>query len=97
MSMFVDLLSYIRLFAVGMAGLLLADSFNQMLSPLNAPNFIAGFFSALVLVLMHGLNMALSLISVLVHGVRLNIFEFSTHLGIEWSGRKYSPFVKTQD
>ncbi|MBN1870088.1 MAG: hypothetical protein JW847_05905 [Candidatus Omnitrophica bacterium] len=96
MSMFVDLLSYIRLFAVGLAGLLLADSFNQMLSPMNAPNFAAGFFSALILVLMHVLNMALGLIAVLVHGLRLNIFEFSSHLGIEWSGSKYSPLAKTQ-
>lgn len=97
MSMFVDLLSYIRLFAVSLAGLLLADAFNQMLLPTQAPNFIAGFFSALILVLMHVLNMVLCIIAVLVHGLRLNIFEFSSHLGIEWSGSKYDPLVKTQD
>jgi V/A-type H+/Na+-transporting ATPase subunit I len=95
MSMFVDLLSYVRLFAVGMAGLLLADSFNQMLSPGAAPNFIVGFITALILVAMHALNMILSVIAVLVHGLRLNIFEFSTHLGLEWKGNKYSPFRRT--
>jgi len=97
MSMFVDLLSYIRLFAVSLAGLLLADSFNQMLSPLGASNVWAGFLSAIVLVAMHVLNMVLSVIAVLVHGLRLNIFEFSTHLGIEWSGSKYNPLTKIQE
>jgi len=96
MSMFVDLLSYIRLFAVGMAGLLLADSFNQMFSPFTSSNFIAGLISAVVLVVMHVLNMTLSIIAVLVHGLRLNIFEFSSHLGIEWSGGKYSPLRRTE-
>ena len=40
----------------------------------------------------HGLNMILNLLSVIVHGVRLNTLEFSNHLGMSWSGFKYSPF-----
>jgi len=43
----------------------------------------------------HGLNIILSVLSVIVHGVRLNMLEFSGHLGMEWSGYKYEPFKDT--
>jgi V/A-type H+-transporting ATPase subunit I len=33
----------------------------------------------------------MSVLSVVVHGIRLNILEFSSHLGMEWSGYKYEP------
>jgi V/A-type H+-transporting ATPase subunit I len=32
------------------------------------------------------------ILSVVVHGVRLNVLEFSNHLGLEWSGFAYNPF-----
>ena len=35
---------------------------------------------------------AMGALSVVVHGVRLNMLEFSGHLGMEWSGRPYKPF-----
>jgi len=47
------------------------------------------------LVFGHGLNMILNLLSVIVHGVRLNTLEFSQHLGMAWSGTKYRPFADT--
>jgi len=34
----------------------------------------------------------MSLLGVVVHGVRLNMLEYSGHLGMEWSGYKYAPF-----
>ncbi|RPI00784.1 MAG: hypothetical protein EHM72_08240 [Calditrichaeota bacterium] len=80
---FGDIVSYIRLFAVSIAGVTVASSFNDMAHGIVAP---------LVLVLAHALNMVLGMMSVLVHGVRLNILEFSTHLGQEWSGKAYKPF-----
>ena len=53
------------------------------------------FLAFVVLILFgHGLNMILNLLSVIVHGVRLNTLEFSTHLGMSWSGFKYSPFCE---
>ena len=52
----------------------------------------AGIVAPFVLVLGHGLNIILAMMSVLVHGVRLNMLEFSGHLGQEWSGKEYKPF-----
>jgi V/A-type H+-transporting ATPase subunit I len=42
----------------------------------------------------HSFNMVLNVLSVLVHGVRLNTLEFSSHLGLTWSGFSYKPFAK---
>lgn len=81
-----DIISYIRLWAVGLAGGILAASFNQIAGPLPLAAAI------LILVPAHALNLALGLVAVLAHGVRLNLLEFSSHLGMEWSGREYQPF-----
>jgi V/A-type H+-transporting ATPase subunit I len=81
-----DIISYIRLWAVGLAGGILAASFNDIAGPLPVAAAV------LVLVPAHALNLALGLVAVLAHGVRLNLLEFSNHLGMEWSGREYQPF-----
>ena len=49
-------------------------------------------FAIILLVFGYGLNMILNILSVIVHGVRLNTLEFSTHLGMSWSGHKFKPF-----
>ncbi len=91
---FVDLLSYIRLFAVGVAGYSLSVSFNSMATPL-LENGGAGIFTGtLILVCGHLLTIALAVLSVLVHGVRLNTLEFSSHIGLQWSGISFKPFAK---
>ncbi len=86
-SAFSNIMSYIRLFAVGMASLAIAQSFNDM---------GAGFMplGLLVILLGHALNLVMGLLSVVVHGVRLNLLEFSGQLGMEWSGYEYEPFRK---
>ncbi|MBU1005973.1 MAG: hypothetical protein KKH08_00095 [Candidatus Omnitrophica bacterium] len=89
---FTDIVSYIRLFAVGTATVAVADAFNQMAAGIGHGNFFAGFFTALILLLGHTLNIALGAMAILVHGVRLNVLEFSSHLNMEWSGIEYSPF-----
>ena len=81
-----DIISYIRLWAVGLAGGILASSFNEIAGPFPLPAAV------LILVPAHALNLALGLVAVLAHGVRLNLLEFSNHLGMEWSGREYQPF-----
>jgi V/A-type H+-transporting ATPase subunit I len=93
-SCFSDIISYMRLFAVSFAALKLAEAFNGMAADIGMSNILAGFGAALILVLGHSLNMAMSLLSVLVHGLRLNMLEFSGHLGMEWSGFKYNPLKK---
>jgi V/A-type H+-transporting ATPase subunit I len=92
-SAFSNIISYIRLFAVGMASLAIAQSFNNMASGL-----LQGFAlpaGILVLVVGHGLNLIMALLSVVVHGVRLNLLEFSGQLGMEWTGYTYDPFRET--
>ena len=87
MNNFTDVVSYIRLFAVGLAGVAIADTMNSL----------AGAFGGnwgvriLILFLGHTLNIILGPMSVLVHGIRLNVLEFSSHANIGWSGTAYKP------
>ena len=91
-SCFSNLMSYIRLFAVGMASLAIAQSFNSMGGGmLGGLTFVIGI---LVILLGHVLNLVMGLLSVVVHGVRLNLLEFSGALGMEWAGYNYEPFRK---
>ena len=46
----------------------------------------------LILILGHGLNMILAGMAVIVHGVRLNMLEYSGHANVEFSGKEYNPF-----
>jgi len=91
---FTDVLSYIRLFAVGMAGASIAASFNTMGVGIarSSPYFIV--LGALVVLIGHALNLALGVMSVLVHAIRLNTLEFSNHSGLTWSGSPFKPFTK---
>jgi V/A-type H+-transporting ATPase subunit I len=95
-SSFSNIISYIRLFAVGMATVAIASSFNQIAAPLmHGYTFPA---AALILLIGHGLNIVMGLLSVVVHGIRLNMLEFSGQLGMEWTGYEYEPFQeKTKD
>jgi len=90
-NVFSDIVSYIRLWAVGLAGAAISGTVNTFAGPLVGH---AALFIILVILLVfgHGLNMILNLLSVIVHGVRLNTLEFSNHLGMSWSGFKYEPF-----
>ncbi|WP_038365916.1 V-type ATP synthase subunit I [Borrelia duttonii] len=97
-SGFADIISYIRLFAVGLAGLAISDSFNSMsVSLLKSSNIGLIIGGVIVILFGHILNIMLSLLSVVVHGVRLNMLEFSNHLGQEWNGYSYRPFKKIKD
>jgi V/A-type H+-transporting ATPase subunit I len=89
-NIFSDIMSYIRLWAVGMAGFAVASLVASMTSPLFGSFLV--FVAIIVLAFGHGLNMILSVLSVLIHGVRLNILEFSGHAGVSWSGIPYKPF-----
>ncbi|MDR3284245.1 MAG: ATPase [Treponema sp.] len=92
-NVFSDIMSYIRLWAVGLAGSSISATVNTMAGPLLG-NFLI-FFGILLLVFGHGINVVLNVLSVLVHGVRLNTLEFSSHLGVSWSGIAYRPFSET--
>ncbi len=90
-NVFSDIVSYIRLWAVGLAGSAISATVNELVSPMLG-NFMLIIFAIILLVFGHGLNMILNVLSVIVHGVRLNTLEFSGHLDMSWSGHKYEPF-----
>lgn len=93
-STLIDVISYIRLFAVGTAGVTLAEAFNQMALGTGFHNLLFGLGAVLILLVGHSLNIILGILAIMVHGLRLNILEFSGHLNLEWSGMKYSPFQR---
>ncbi len=93
-SNFVDVVSYVRLFAVGAATFAVAESFNALAASIGLGGFIGGVVSALVLFFGHTLNILLAAMGVLVHGVRLNTLEFAGHLGLSWTGHPYRPFAR---
>ena len=74
---FGDVLSYLRLFALGLASSLLAATFNQIAIETAAKVRGIGLLAAiLILVVGHGLNFILAMIGGVVHGLRLNCIEF---------------------
>ena len=91
-NFFADILSYLRLFAVGYATVMIAITFNNMAGDIGFNSIATILVSTIIILLGHSLNIVLGLMSVLVHGVRLNVLEFSTHLDLEWKGRIYKPF-----
>jgi V/A-type H+-transporting ATPase subunit I len=91
---FSDVVSYLRLFAVGYASVVLASTFNNMALSGGVNTVFAGVSAALILFLGHALNITLCMMAVVVHGIRLNMLEFSGHLGMQWSGMKYEPFCE---
>lgn len=91
-SVFADIISYVRLYAVGLAGVAIASSFNVMAEPLLTSGNFTIVFGILILLVGHAFNIAMCALSVLVHGIRLNVLEFSNHSGVNWTGIKFNPF-----
>ncbi len=96
-SVFGDILSYMRLFALGLAGASLAVTFNTLaFQVLDSMPGIGVLFCALILIAGHLLNISLSLMGGVVHGLRLNVIEF-----FKWSlteeGYPFKPFKKQED
>lgn len=89
---FADVVSYLRLFAVGYASVVLAVTFNNMAFDLGFNTIFTAVLAVFILFLGHSLNIVLGFMGVIVHGIRLNMLEFSGHLNMEWSGRQYKPF-----
>ena len=93
---FGDVLSYMRLFALGLAGAALAMTFNKMAVNVYNSSHIGVIFSFFILLIGHILNLALSLMAAFVHGIRLNVIEF-----FKWAlseeGYPFKPFKKTEE
>jgi V/A-type H+-transporting ATPase subunit I len=93
---FGDVLSYLRLFALGLASASLAMAFNDMALDVREAMPGLGFlFALLILVLGHSLNFLLSVSSGFIHGLRLNVIEFFKW-GVRDDGFPYRPFDKKE-
>jgi len=91
-----DVLSYIRLYALGLAGSMLGMAFNDMGIMIlgDSPN-IAKWLGFLLLVIFgHTLNIAMCALGAFVHPLRLNFLEFFKNAGYEATGRTYNPLKK---
>jgi len=95
-NVFSDIMSYIRLWAVGLAGAAIASTVDTMAGPMLG-HLILFVFGIILIVFGHGLNLVLNVLSVLVHGVRLNTLEFSGHVGLTWAGFPYKPFSENKN
>ncbi|HET6429459.1 MAG TPA: hypothetical protein VFJ30_13675 [Phycisphaerae bacterium] len=89
LSAFSDVISYVRLMAVGLASGVMAASFNDL-----ALSTGSWALAVPILIFGHGLNIGLAMIAIFAHGVRLNMLEFSNNLGMQWTGRDYQPFAE---
>ena len=89
-----DLLSYIRLFALGLTGGVLGGVFNQLAMDLTADmSWVIRWLPMLIILLLgHGINFALCMISSFVHPMRLTFVEFFKNADFEGGGKEYSPF-----
>ncbi len=89
-----DLLSYIRLFALGLTGGVLGGVFNSLAYDMTSsmPWYIRWAPMVLILLAGHGITFALSMISAFVHPMRLTFVEFFKNADFEGGGKEYTPF-----
>lgn len=89
-----DLLSYIRLFALGLTGGVLGGVFNSLALDLTSsmPWYVRWLPMVLILLAGHGITFALSMISAFVHPMRLTFVEFFKNADFEGGGKEYTPF-----
>lgn len=93
---FSDVLSYLRLFALGLASAQLAITFNNLAADvMQSMPGIGIFFAILIYILGHGLNLILAIMSGVVHGLRLNVIEFF-NWGLKDEGYPFQPFIKRE-
>ncbi len=90
-----DVLSYIRLYALGLAGGMLGGVFNQLAFMVNdaAGPVLGWLFCGLILVFGHTLNIAMSCLSAFVHPLRLTFVEYFKNSGYDGKGEAYKPFT----
>ena len=100
-----DVLSYIRLFAIGLSGGVLAQVFNSLAMGLSGTSDIpAGspwtayiipvIVASIILLIGHGINLFMSAISSFVHPMRLTFVEFYKNAGFEMGQRSFNPLRK---
>jgi len=90
-----DVLSYIRLYALGLAGGMLGGAFNEIGTMLLGSNPTWQWLPFILIVLLgHGLNFAMSCLGAFVHPLRLTFVEYFKNSGYEGKGLLYEPLTK---
>lgn len=90
-----DVLSYVRLFALGLSGGILAGVFNSLATGMSPDNVIMGpIVMVLIFVIGHAINIFMNVLGAMVHPMRLTFVEFFKNSGYEGGGKEYKPFRK---
>ena len=86
-----DVLSYLRLYALGLAGAKLGEAFNAIGVQALGDGGTGWIAFIIIVVIGHVLNVAMCVLGAFVHPLRLNFLEFFKNSGYEGTGRKYNP------
>lgn len=92
-QIFADILSYLRLYALSLAGIIMAATFNQMAKEVGRDlGYVVGFF---VIIFGHALNITIGIMGGIIHGLRLNFLEWY-HYSFDGGGKLFNPlkFIK---
>ena len=88
-----DILSYVRLFALGLSGGILASVFNSLAVGMSPDHAIFGpIVMVLIFLIGHSINMFMNVLGAMVHPMRLTFVEFFKNSGYEGGGKEYKPF-----
>jgi V/A-type H+-transporting ATPase subunit I len=88
-----DVLSYVRLFALGLSGGILASVFNSLATGMRPDNAVLGpIVMVLILLIGHALNIFMNVLGAVVHPMRLTFVEFFKNAGYTGGGKAYQPF-----
>lgn len=92
-----DVLSYVRLFALGLSGGILANVFNSMAIGMSPKTPVIGFLvTALIFCAGHALNIFMNILGAVVHPMRLTFVEFFKNAGYTGGGEEYKPFGRAK-
>ena len=92
-----DVLSYIRLFALGLAGGMLGQAFNNLGQMVLGDSFLTWIPFALILLFGHVLNILMSSLGAFVHPLRLTFVEYFKNAGYEGKGAAYNPLTTNKE
>ena len=91
-GLFGDLLSYIRLFALGISSAILGFVFNDISLQLLGIPWIGWLLFMIILIAGHSINLFLAVLGGFIHPMRLTFVEFYKNAGFEGGGKEYKPF-----
>jgi len=96
-TLFADILSYLRLFALGVATVYMAQTFNMLADSVSQSVPVIGYvFAGLILFAGHGLNIAMGIMGGVIHGLRLNFLEWYRWC-FEGDGLPFRPFQRVSE